>query len=154
MKRTFFLLTAFVILSLSAQSQKKYIDAFYRTKGNGQYICLNSNGLALVVFDEVGCFEMDYVGKYEMSNDTIIIDGELFGKELYLIKDDRLCWYNSWSTKEFSKKRHGLKLMTAKEIEKFSVRHKYELDNFKFRITNGVLEPIPNNEPEREAPKK
>ena len=44
--------------------------------------------------------------------------------------------------------------MTAKEIEKFSVRHKYELDKFKFRIINGVLEPISDNEPEREAPKK
>lgn len=103
MKKTIFVSIVLVIMSLSAQSQKKYIDAFYRTKGNGQYICLNSNGLALVVIDEVGSFEMDYVGKYEMSNDTIIIDGELFGKELYLIKDDRLCWYNSRSTKEFSK---------------------------------------------------
>ena len=154
MKKMFFLSIVFTILSISAQSQKKYIDAFYRTKGNGQYICLNNNGLALVVFDEVGSFEMDYVCQYEMSNDTIIIDSELMGNELYLIKDDRLCWYNSWNTKEFSKKRHGLKLMSAKEIEKFSIRHKYELDKFKLRITNGVLEPIPNNETERDTQKK
>ena len=153
MKRTFFLLTAFVILSLSAQSQNQFIDAFYKWKW--VIIGFSSKGVGFVY---IGKSDIDPFNEFEyiISNDTILIDEKRptsFGFDKgypYLRKNNRLYGYN-YGKKEFDGK--GLKLMSAKEVENFSNSYKWLFEYRKMRIINGVLEPIPNNEPEREAPK-
>ncbi|MBR4621677.1 MAG: hypothetical protein IKO46_11935 [Salinivirgaceae bacterium] len=126
-----------LLISAHSQSQSKTINAIYGQKGF--YICLNTNGLALFIGDGSDlCLDECY--QYEISNDTIIIGGDM----PFLQNDDRLCWFN-WNKREFEKKRHGMKLMSAKEIEKFYEYFEDRLKNYNLRITNGILETIPDN---------
>ena len=103
---------------------------------------------------DIGAFEQF---EYIISNDTILIDEKRptsFGFDKgypFLRKNNRLYIWYDYSKKEFYGK--GLKLMSAKEVEEFSNSHKWLFENTKMRIINGVLEPISNNEPEREAQK-
>ena len=121
-------------ISVNSLCQNKTTNAFYRSKG--LYVCLNDKGLALFIGDGSDlCLDECY--QYEISNDTIIIGGDM----PFLQNDDRLCWFN-WNKRDFEKKRHGMKLMSAKEIEKFYEYFEDRLKNYNLRITNGVLETI------------
>lgn len=119
----------------SSQCQNRTTNAFYKSKGF--YIFLNDKGLALLLYDN--SWDLDVKYQYEISNDTIIVDGGL----PFLQNNNCLCWYN-WNKREFDKK-HCLKLMSAKEVEKFNATHKKRLKDHKLRITNGILETIPDN---------
>ena len=156
MKKTIFVSIVLVIMSLSAQSQNQLFDAFYKWKW--MTIGFSSKGVGFV-FN--GKSDIDTFNQFEyiISNDTILIDEKRptsFGFDKgypFLRKKNRLYEYD-YNKKEFGGKRLKWKLMSAKEVEEFSNSHKYLFEHRKIRIINGVLEPIPNNEPEREAPKK